>query len=1138
MRRWLRFGPAQLALIAALALVALLTYTLARERATAITVAQAETRNFARVLEEHARQTLRLVDISLAQADAALARLRRAGNFDPAQARQVLTELLPLDRRVRSFLVLDRGGNVVLSTAADEATAGESRAGHDYFVPHVRGADRELVFGVPERSTVDGAWLLPVSRRISAPAGEYVGVLVAMVPIAYFQPFYDSIDRGPDGFVALFLSGGWAAVSSSDDRALVNRDWSQAPMFREHVPGWPTGTVREPGPWDDIERIYSYRALNDYPVVVAFGRSAASTLAAWRWTAWRDGLLLLTGLLALAGVTRAVIRHDRSRRVAEATLAESQARYRLLIEHSPVGIALLQHGLLVYVNPALVGILGAGSASELVGQPILNSVHANCREAVARCVADLEGVPAAPVMQQEEVLLRADGRQIDAELRWAVIPYGGEAAIQISVIDITERKTAQDSIREARTFLEAAVAQSPSGILIADAPDVSIRMANQAALAIRGGDQGHLIGIDVSRHAANWQVHRPDGSPYPSESLPLSRAVLQGQTTSNEELIIRDESGKERWISANAAPIRGGDGEISAGIVVFHDITERKEAERALGESERRFSDLLSNVHLLAVMLDAKGNISFCNDFLLELTGWQRNEVIGHDWFAHFLPEAVRAPVRAMFLASLQSGRIAEHYENEIITRNGEQRLIVWDNTLLRDARGQIVGTASLGVDISARKQAEELIWKQANFDFLTDLPNRRMFRDRLTQEIKKANRTGHRLALLFIDLDNFKEINDTLGHPVGDLLLVEAARRIAGCVRDTDTVARLGGDEFTVLLTELADLDDVERVALAILKQLAEAFRLADEVVVISASIGITLYPNDATDIDELLKGADQAMYAAKNTGRNRHSYFTQTLQEAARNRLRLINDLRGAVTGEQLRVHFQPIVSLASGHIHKAEALVRWQHPGRGLVSPAEFVPLAEETGLIVDIGNWVFHEAARWSRRWRSLHHERFQVSVNMSPAQFERDAAQHDWLGHLLAIGLSGQGIVVEITEGLLLNADAPIMASLLAYRDAGIQVAIDDFGTGYSSLSYLNKFDIDYLKIDQAFIRNLAPGTSDMALSEAIIVMAHKLGLQVIAEGVETVEQRDLLVAAGCDYGQGYLFSRPLPPEDFETLLSR
>jgi len=421
----------------------------------------------------------------------------------------------------------------------------------------------------------------------------------------------------------------------------------------------------------------------------------------------------------------------------------------------------------------------------------------------------------------------------------------------------------------------------------------------------------------------------------------------------------------------------------------------------------------------------------------------------------------------------------------------------------------------------------------------LTELPNRQMFHDRLDQDIKKAHRVGRPLALMLLDLDRFKEVNDSLGHDKGDALLQEAAHRISSCVRETDTVARLGGDEFTVILGELDDPGSVERVAQEILRKLAEQFQLGEDVAYVSASIGITLYPEDATEIEALLKNADQAMYAAKNQGRNRYSYFTPSMQQAVQARMQIANDLRGALAGNQFWIAYQPIVELASGSIHKAEALLRWQHPTQGLISPAAFIPVAEDTGLIIDIGDWVFREAAQQAKRWRASHHAEFQISINKSPVQFHNESRSHQaWYDHLRQLGLPGQSIALEITEGLLLDASSLVTDRLLEFRDAGIQVAIDDFGTGYSALSYLKKFDIDYLKIDQSFTRNLAPDSDDLALCEAIIVMAHKLDMKVIAEGVETEQQKNLLVAAGCDYGQGYLFSRPIPANEFGELLQK
>jgi len=478
--------------------------------------------------------------------------------------------------------------------------------------------------------------------------------------------------------------------------------------------------------------------------------------------------------------------------------------------------------------------------------------------------------------------------------------------------------------------------------------------------------------------------------------------------------------------------------------------------------------------------------------------------------------------------------------EHRMLCKSGEWKWIFSRGMLIsRTEEGEPLRMIGTHTDITERKLAEQTIWTQANFDPLTGLPNRYMFHNRLEQEIKKAHRAKQPLALMFLDLDRFKEINDTLGHAVGDALLKEAAERICGSVRETDTIARLGGDEFTIILSDLDNFSRVETIAGDILQKLSTPFQLGDEVVYVSASVGITLYPEDATKIEALLKNADQAMYAAKSLGRNRHHYFTPSMQQAAQGRMRLTLDLRNALAQKQFWVAYQPIVELATGSIHKAEALIRWQHPSRGLIAPNEFIPISEDTGLIVEIGEWVFREAAEQVKQWRTSIHPEFQVSVNKSPVQFSVANDTHAaWVKYLKQLGLPGQSITIEITERLLLDADAGIIEKLLGFRDAGIQVALDDFGTGYSSLSYLKKFNIDYLKIDQSFVRNLSSSSDDMVLCEAIIVMAHKLGMRAIAEGVETEEQKNLLIKAGCDYAQGWLFAEALPAKEFEKLLKK
>ncbi len=571
----------------------------------------------------------------------------------------------------------------------------------------------------------------------------------------------------------------------------------------------------------------------------------------------------------------------------------------------------------------------------------------------------------------------------------------------------------------------------------------------------------------------------------------------------------------------------------------FNQMAARLESgSKAHRIAETRLRATINNALDAVVQMNAKGIVMGWNEQAVEVFGWTRKEAVGRLLYELVIPPKYREEYFARIQKALIHGAtdvLSNRVEQISMHRDGHEFHAEWAITTI-EVEGHYELSAFIR-DITHKKESEELIWNQANFDKVTGLPNRHMFHNRLDQEIKKAHRDNTQMALLFIDLDHFKEVNDTLGHDMGDLLLVEAAHRLNQCVRETDSVARLGGDEFTVILLSVEDIKSVERIVQLILKSLAEPFKLGDEVAYISASIGITLYPSDATSVEDMLKSADQAMYVSKNLGRNQSSYYTAALQADAQQRRLLINDLRQALAANQFVLYFQPIVEMATGRIFKAEALLRWQHPTRGVVLPMEFISLAEETGLINEIGDWVFKESAKSAKRWSQKFSPDFQVSVNMSPVQFL--SAEHScdvWNSYLQEINLAGKNMVIEITEGLLLKLSPKVTEKLLKFRDAGIQVAIDDFGTGYSSLAYLNKFDIDYLKIDKSFVENLEAQANDRALSEAIVVMAHKLGLKIIAEGVETEAQHKFLKAAGCDYMQGYLFSEPMTVDAFEAML--
>ncbi len=593
----------------------------------------------------------------------------------------------------------------------------------------------------------------------------------------------------------------------------------------------------------------------------------------------------------------------------------------------------------------------------------------------------------------------------------------------------------------------------------------------------------------------------------------------------------KHKDGHEVAVRLNGSCVTGSNGEQLI-ISAVEDISAYEEVKSKL----RLASLILENSSEAMVITDENNCIVTANPAFTQISGYELSDVVGKNP-GHFKSGRHKKEFYQKMWESLNEN---DHWQGEIWDKhkNGENYAKWLTINAIRSEDNTVSRYVAVFSDITHRKIAEETIWRQANFDSLTELPNRNMFHHTLQEKITNASRTNASLALLLIDLDEFKQVNDTLGHDMGDQLLQLASKRIVSSVRKTDFVSRLGGDEFTIILNDYQSTNNVEIITQKIISRLSEPYELEDEVVHGSASIGITYFPQHAESIKALIKNADQAMYAAKNQGRNQYACFKQELQDHAQKHLRLSQDLRAALTKDQFQVYFQPAMDLRTNQISKAEALIRWHHPENGLVPPLEFIPIAEAIGVINEVGNWVYHESFEWKQRWNEMFDIDLQISVNMSPAQFKvsNDEFAKEWLSLPNNGNQKKQNIIIEITEGLLLNSDPEVLNKFLRLHDAGLEVAIDDFGTGYSSLSYLKKFDIDYLKIDQSFVRNLENDDNDLALSEAIIVMAHKLGIKVIAEGVETKAQEAILTEAGCDFAQGYLYSKPVPADQFESFL--
>ncbi len=681
---------------------------------------------------------------------------------------------------------------------------------------------------------------------------------------------------------------------------------------------------------------------------------------------------------------------------------------------------------------------------------------------------------------------------------------GGKACVRV---DITESKQIELDLRKLGRALE----QSPASVVITDTNGV-IEYVNPKFEEISGYSSDEAIG-------QNPRILK-SGDKRPEEYKDLWDTISSGKEWRGV-FHNKRKDGSIYWEAASISGLRGEDGEITHYIAVKEDITARKRAEDQLRMNATVFDTASEGI----LVTDANNRIKTVNPAFTRITGYEPEDIIGQD------PKI------------LSSGRHEPHFYRQMwrqINSQGYWSGEVWNRrkdgsvypewlsvVVIRDDKtDEIKEYVAVFSDISQRKQDEEQIRRQANYDALTGLPNRSLFFDRLNQAVISARRENGLLALLFVDLDRFKAVNDTFGHVLGDEMLQEVAERLKLCVRDSDTVARLGGDEFVVLAHDMGEVNDAALVAEKIIDQMSRSFSVGGREIALGASIGITIYPEDTDDAEEMMRNADMAMYRAKEGGRNRYQFFTVGMQEQVRERLELEQDLRHAIDRDELRLYYQPIVDSRSGTLQSVEALLRWDHPKRGLVSPETFIPLAEDSGLIIAIGSYVMEEVCYQLREWRRDGID-INVSVNVSSRQLGREFSPWIVSGMLKEYGVRGEWLTLEITEGLLMDDSPEVLKWLNGFKELGLGLSIDDFGTGFSSLSYLKRFPVDVLKIDRSFVHGLPNDVGDVSLVEAILAMGKSLNLKVVAEGVETKQQSQFLRKRGCDLLQGFYFGKPM-----------
>ena len=701
---------------------------------------------------------------------------------------------------------------------------------------------------------------------------------------------------------------------------------------------------------------------------------------------------------------------------------------------------------------------------------------------------------------------------------------------------LLEGKASRDALRASEARFRAMSDASPLGIFVSDVQGDCV-YTNAAYQRISGLTFAETLGTKWSR-----AIHPEDRRRVLAE---WRQAACSGESLQTEFRFLRpDES--VVWARVNSAALRVGR-EANGRVKTVEDISERKSAEfalrvveEALFEEKERAQVTLDSIGDAVLTTDLGGRVTYLNLVAEAMTGWSRDEALGRPLSEVFriIDGATRRAAPNPAQHAIEENRtVGLAADSVLIRRDGSESAIEDSAAPIHNRDGRVSGAVIVFHDVSESRAMVRKMAHLAHHDFLTGLPNRVLLTERLAQAIGLARRRCRQVALLFLDLDYFKHINDSLGHAVGDQLLQSVAGRLSGCVRQTDTVCRQGGDEFVILLTEIEQPQDAGRVAEKLLVAFAEPHPIGQHELHVTLSIGISVYPDDGINAETVMQNADTAMYHAKANGRNNYQFFAAGMNSRAVRRLGVETGLRRALRQGEFRLYYQPQIDLASGAMTGVEALIRWLDPAFGLTAPSGFVPIAEECGLIVPIGRWVLREACRQVRSWLDAGLHAVPVAVNISAQEFRQAGFVEGVAVILRETGLAPRYLELELTENILMHDTESSARVLAALKAMGVRLAIDDFGTGYSSLGYLKRFPIDTLKIDQSFVRDLATDADDATIVSAVIGMGRNLKQRVIAEGVETDAQLAFLRAQQCDQGQGFLFNHPLPAEDFARLLA-
>ncbi|MCC6347020.1 MAG: EAL domain-containing protein [Nitrospirales bacterium] len=788
--------------------------------------------------------------------------------------------------------------------------------------------------------------------------------------------------------------------------------------------------------------------------------------------------------------------------------------FRTLYDETPLVVLTIDRfGRIQTINKFGTAQLGY-SPGELIGEPVNTIIHEEDRKVVEQQITVCLQEPAR-VMQCELRSTRKDGTVL--WMKEFIRPLGragGAAMFLMTCEEITDLRKTGEMLRASEELYRKLFETAKDGIVLLDPNTGRITHVNPHVADMLGHLQEELIGKSLPEIGV-----LAAGAIGPAV---LSELEDKGYLC-YEDIVLRTKDG--RRVIADIYLVSRE----KAFHCTIRNVTERRLMERALRERERQQRAILSTIPDIAWLKDRENRFVAVNEAFGTTCGMKPEELASKTDFDIWPEEAARK-YRADDEEVMTSGK-RRQFEELLVDRKGEKKWLEVIKTPVLNEEGAVIGMTGIARDITGRKQMEETLHHQAYHDILTGLPNKTLFVEYITLELAHTQRSGEKLAVLLLDLDQFKSVNDTFGHSMGDALLVAVAERLRTCMRETDTVARIGGDTFTILLPHIALAEDAARIAQKIIEEFQQPFTVGGIELFIAVSVGISISPPDGEDAETLLKYADIALYHAKEQGRSHYQFYNPSINSRSLKRMRLENRLRRILDRKELVVHYQPQVDIATGKVVCVEALVRWQHPELGLLGPDKFISLAEEMGLIIPMGEWVLQTTCAQNRAWQDAGYPPLCVSVNLSARQFSKPDLMEMVMHAVHRTGLSPWWLELEITEGTAMRDMDHTVTLLHRLKDEGIRISIDDFGTGYSSLSYLKKMPIQKLKIDQSFISGLPGDPDDKAIVDAVIAMAHSMKLKVTAEGVETEEQLSFLRSRGCNEAQGYLLGKPMPAQE-------